>query len=199
MVCMCVFAWYRMWRLALAVWLPDGVCVWPCQEWASTGSALLPLHHGAPPLRPVPHDPQQPGKWRLGSASMHPPMGTLTGHLVPAGLVWQPWASKLTVCWQVKGVYYSHALCWYVHHSWRFKHVKTVQLWKTTAKILVSHISQYVGIHLCKISFFFCLTAMVAAGVESQTMFSKSVSYLIDSLCSSFHPSICCSARLFKG
>lgn len=30
------------------------------QEWPSTCPPLLPLHHGASPLRPVPHDPQQP-------------------------------------------------------------------------------------------------------------------------------------------
>lgn len=36
------------------------VCACDVQERPPTGPALLPLHHGASPLRPVPHDPQQP-------------------------------------------------------------------------------------------------------------------------------------------
>ena len=35
--------------------LPDQVCQQP-------GPAVLYLNHGAPPLRPVPHDPQHQGE-----------------------------------------------------------------------------------------------------------------------------------------
>lgn len=44
--------------------LTSTVCVRVCvQEWPPTGPALLPLHHGASPFWPVPHDPQQPRRF----------------------------------------------------------------------------------------------------------------------------------------